>query len=124
MNLDALDERGVARLVVILVIAVLVLLIPILYSVWKNFQGDVDEGECAIAVQAAQKKLDEEYLTNPGMTLEEAEIAATSGVRSLDDICPGGGRFVVEEREDGDGFKIYCTVHGAPEDDEEKAQQE
>ena len=124
MNLDALDERGVARLVVILVIAVLVLLIPILYSVWRNFRGDVDESGCAIAVEAAQKKLDAEYLINPNMTLEEAQEAATSGVRSLDDICPGDGQCVVVKRKDGNGFEIYCTVHGAPEETGDSEEEE
>ena len=119
MNLDALDDRGIARLVIILVIAVLVLLIPILYSIFKNFKGDVDESECAIAVESAQKKLDAEYLQNPDMTLEEAEEAATSGVRTLFDICPGGGECVVRERADGEGYEIYCLVHGSMDDKEE-----
>ncbi|MCR5469135.1 MAG: hypothetical protein K6F37_09255 [Lachnospiraceae bacterium] len=106
------DNSGMARLVIILLAAVIILAAPIIWGIANSTKEDVDKSGCAIAVEAAQKKLDEDYITNPNMTLEEAVKSATSEVRSLDDICPGGGHCVVVEKKDGNGYEIYCELHG------------
>lgn len=106
-----LDNRGVSRLIVIMVIAVIALSIPIAYGIWTSFRADAERKECAIAVQSAQRKLDDEYLMNPEMTHEEAESAATSEIRSLDTTCPSGGKYKVVKKKDGTGYRIYCELH-------------
>lgn len=106
------DDRGVSRIIVILLLAVIVLLVPIIIKSWNRFKWEVDKKECDIAVDSAQRKLDDEYLLKPDMTKEEAELAATSEIRSLTDTCPGGGEYVVVKKRDGNGYEIYCKLHG------------
>lgn len=106
-------KEGVARLIVIMIIVIIVLAFPIGYAIWNNFKNEVENSECRIAVEAAQKKLDTEYLHNPDMTYEEAVEAATSSVRGLDDICPAHNECIIEKDSDGEGYKIYCSVHGS-----------
>ncbi len=103
---------GMSRLVVIMALAVLALSIPIIWGAAMNVKEESERKECSIAIGSAQRKLDDEFIMNPEMTPEEAEAAATSEIRSLEDTCPGGGRYVIVKRLDGDGYKIYCDLHG------------
>ena len=111
MKSKHIDNRGVSRIIVIMTIAVIALTIPIIWGIWKSFETDAERKECDIAIKSAQRKLVDEYLMNPDMTLEEAEDVATSEIRSLDDTCPAGGKYVVVKKEDGNGYRIYCTLH-------------
>lgn len=106
------QTAGVSRLIVIMAVAVIALSVPIIWGAWVHFREDAERKECAIAIGSAQRKLDDEYIANPDMTPEEAEAAATSEIRSLEETCPGGGRYVIVKRLDGDGYEIYCELHG------------
>ncbi len=106
------QTAGVSRLIVIMAVAVIALSVPIIWGAWVHFREDAERKECAIAIGSAQRKLDDEYIANPDMTPEEAEAAATSEIRSLKETCPGGGRYVIVKRADGDGYEIYCELHG------------
>ena len=103
---------GMSRLVVIMALAVLALSIPIIWGAAMNVKEESERKECSIAIGSAQRKLDDEYIANPDMTKEEAEAAATSEIRSLETTCPGGGHYVIVKRSDGDGYEIYCDLHG------------
>ncbi len=107
-----IDNRGISRLIVILIIAVVILTIPIIWGVWERVRSETERKECSIAVQSAQRKLDDEYLLNPDMTMEEAKKAATSEIRSLEETCPSGGKYVVVKKKGGNGYRIYCELHG------------
>ena len=102
---------GVSRLVAILIAAVIALSIPIIWSAAMNVKSESERKECSIAIGSAQRKLDDEYIANPDMTLEDAEAAATSEIRSLETTCPGGGQYIIVKKKDGKGYMIYCDLH-------------
>ena len=104
---------GVSRLIVLMIAAVIALSIPIIWGVWTRVQAETERKECAIAIGSAQRKLDDEYIANPAMTKEQAEAAATSEIRSLETTCPGGGQYVIVKKKDGNGYEIYCELHGS-----------
>ena len=78
-----LDNRGVSRIIVIMIIAVIALTIPIIWGIWKSFESDAERKECDIAIKSAQRKLVDEYLMNPDMTLEEAVLFAKDAEAKL-----------------------------------------
>ena len=107
------DKRGISRLVWILILAVVIMAVICAFPLAKSFKESVDARECAIAKESAQKKLDTEFLSNPNMTPKEAIKAATSEVRTLADICPGGGHVhIVKDQETGK-YTIVCDLHDA-----------
>ncbi len=112
MKRGCLDNRGVSRLVVIMTIAVVLLALPIAWGIWTSVQAETQRRECDIAIGSAQRKLDDDFMMNPNMTPEEAEEAATSEIRSLDDTCPAGGHYAIVKKKDGSGYRIYCELHG------------
>lgn len=105
-------KGGASRLIVLLIIAVIALLLPIIWGIVIHLREDVDKRGCDIAVEEAQNRIDQEFILNTDMTLEEAVKAATSEVRSLDNICPSGGHCVVVQKKNGQGYEIYCELHG------------
>ena len=107
------DRRGVSRLIVLLIVLVAAMLVVVGIPLFIHFKGNTDERGCSIAIESAQRKLDTEYLTDSGMTYDEAAEAATSGVRDLDDICPAGGHVYVVETSNSSKYKLVCGIHDA-----------
>ena len=102
------SERGVNRLVIILVLvaavlAVLVLAFPVRKWLWH---GSTDG--CDFALRRTRDMLRYDLLLNDKKNLEKArELVRTKG-----SFCPGGGDFyVIPDEDEPTGVKVVCGLH-------------
>ena len=104
------SQAGVARLVLILLIAALVLLAVVLVPMLAVYYNRADSRNCSIGIRSAQRKLANSYLLEGDLTQEEAEQAATQAVKDFRDLCPSGGEIYLLKGGET-GYTVVCGLH-------------
>ena len=103
---------GYSLLLTILLIAVFVMLGVVLIPRLSHYKEAADNYGCKVALKKAQDMLDVEYLSNYGLTLDEADVVIRRAMWEQDWLCPSGGDyFVVEDRGKEQPYRVTCGLH-------------
>ncbi|MCR5138129.1 MAG: hypothetical protein K6C12_13765 [Oscillospiraceae bacterium] len=109
------QSLGVARLVVILAVAALVLFCAALYPVIQWYRFRADALGCLAALTSSRNQLIEEYLfrMDEKNSAEEAKEYVAYAMVGWDDLCPGGGTtYIVEKKDTPEVWDVVCGLHG------------
>lgn len=108
------SDRGMNRLVAIVLVLVVVLVLAALYPAYRLYKTRSDALGCLAAMKKAQDWLDVEYLTHYSLTLEEAEAVVEKSRWEMDTVCPAGGDSHLVYRPDSEQiYRIVCGLHDA-----------
>ena len=108
------QNRGIARLVVILTAAALVLLAAALYPVIQRYRFRADALGCLAGLDTARRQLAAEYLfEGENSSAEEARDYVGFVMAGWDDLCPGGGTTYIVPKDDSElAWDVVCGLHG------------
>ena len=108
------QNRGIARLVVILTVAALVLLAAALYPVIQRYRFRADALGCLAGLDTARRQLAAEYmLVGENSTAEEARDYVGFVMDGWDNLCPGGGTTYIVPKDDSElAWDVVCGLHG------------
>lgn len=105
-----LCDRGVTRLTLLLLIAVIALAVIIAIPIAQRYLARSEDAACALAIASAQRKIDEsEVLAGGELSAEEARLAATQAVKDWDELCPSGGDCYLLPKQGG--YTVVCALH-------------
>lgn len=106
------SDRGINRLVFILLILVIVLMIVAAIPVYRAYKLRADQYGCTVARKKAQDMLDVEFLGNYSLSYEEAIAVVERSKWEQDALCPAGGDYYLVERKDSDQiYLVTCGLH-------------
>ena len=105
---------GIARLVVILTAAALVLLAAALYPVIQRYRFRADALGCLAGLDTARRQLAAEYLfEGENSSAEQARDYVGFVMAGWDDLCPGGGTTYIVPKDDSElAWDVVCGLHG------------
>ena len=108
------QNRGIARLVVILTVAALVLLAAALYPVIQRYRFRADALGCLAGLDTARRQLAAAYLfEGENSSAEEARDYVGFVMAGWDDLCPGGGTTYIVPKDDSElAWDVVCGLHG------------
>jgi len=111
------SERGLSRLVAILLALTLVMLVVVGIPVYRHYKAIADEIGCMAALDTAWRQTAVDYLANnQNPTAQEVKDVVTYAMDGWDDLCPGGGTVYVVETDESDTtglpYKLVCGIHG------------
>ena len=109
------SRSGVARLIVILAAAVLILAIICLIPAYRYYQESAKNIACATALDSARRQLAAGYMLDgfQNGSAQDAKALVTHAMNGWDDLCPDGGTVYITRREDSPlDWDVYCGLHG------------
>ena len=108
------QNRGIARLVVILAVLALVLVAAALYPVIQHYRFRADALGCLAGLDTARRQLAAEYLfEGENSSAEQARDYVGFVMAGWDDLCPGGGTTYIVPKDDSElAWDVVCGLHG------------
>ena len=108
------QNRGIARLVVILAVLALVLVAAALYPVIQRYRFRADALGCLAGLDTARRQLAAEYLfEGENSSAEQARDYVGFVMAGWDDLCPGGGTTYIVPKDDSElAWDVVCGLHG------------
>lgn len=104
-------SRGITVLTAVLLCAVLAAAVLAAVPLARGARANANASECNLAIESAQRKIDEMTVATGGeLSEEEARQAATQSMKDWNELCPGGGDCRLIPREDG-GYTLVCALH-------------
>ena len=109
------QNRGIARLVVILTVLALILLAAALYPAIQHFRFRADALGCLAGLDTARRQLADLYLfEGENSSAEEARDYVGFVMAGWDDLCPGGGTTYIVPMENSElAWDVVCGLHGS-----------
>lgn len=112
MREKLLSERGISRLMAIVLVLVVVLILVAMYPVYRAYKRHADEVGCLAAMKKSQDWLDVEFLSNYSLSFEEAQAVVEKSKWEMDTVCPAGGDSHLVYRENSDQiYQVVCGLH-------------
>ena len=109
------QNRGIARLIVILTVLAVILLAVALYPVVQHYRFRADALGCLAGLDTARRQLADLYLfEGENRSAEEARDYVGFVMAGWDDLCPGGGTTYIVPKEDSElAWDVVCGLHGS-----------
>ncbi len=110
------SERGIARIIVIMLILVIILSITSLIPSYKKYQEQGKTLACATALDTARRQLASNFMLNgfENGSAEEAKKYIAYVMNGWDDLCPDHGNvYIVPKGEGLLDWDVVCGLHCA-----------
>ena len=110
------SERGINRLVAVLLVLVIVLAVICMIPAYKKYQDQGKTVACATALDTARRQLAANFMFNgfENDSAEEAKKFVTYVMNGWDDLCPAGGSvYIVPKVNSPLDWEIVCGLHCA-----------
>ncbi|MCR5664860.1 MAG: hypothetical protein K6G17_08340 [Oscillospiraceae bacterium] len=110
------SRSGIARAVVILAVAVLVMALVILIPIIRKYNRMGENVACAAALDTARRQLIDDYMLNGFKDIDAEYAKGRIGfvMNGWDDLCPGGGTvYIIHSEKTGVGYDVACGMHAS-----------
>jgi len=108
------SERGMNRLIAIMLVLVIVLAVITLIPSYKKYQDQGKRVACGVALDTARRQLASNFMLNgfENGSAEEAKKFVTFVMNGWDDLCPAGGSvYIVPKADSPLDWEIICGLH-------------
>ena len=102
------SERGMSRLVAILLIAIIALALAIILPHVLPLGERAEARSCELALERANRELAAAYMLSPEDFSEEK---AREAIADFDHLCPAGGEIYLAPTGEAMPFEIRCRLH-------------
>ncbi|MBR3555535.1 MAG: hypothetical protein IKN89_06455 [Oscillospiraceae bacterium] len=103
-------DKGVRRLIYLLVFVVLLLAVMIVLPLIQNREHKAEAYACTLAIRRAQDAVLVEFYSDPEMTQQDAAVVVDKSKLAREDLCPSNGDYYLVPV-NGGGWRVTCGLH-------------